>query len=73
MAPLALSSQRGARRPEKAGTKYTPPVSGTDAASSLACSGPSIMHRLSRSHEMPRPATATAPESSGCGGGVAEP
>ena len=27
--PLALSSQWGASRPEKAGTKYTPPVSGT--------------------------------------------
>mmetsp|Transcript_32939 Transcript_32939/g.72784 ORF Transcript_32939/g.72784 Transcript_32939/m.72784 type:complete len:286 (+) Transcript_32939:553-1410(+) len=64
--PRALSSQRGASSPEKAGTKYTPPLLVTDAASGSTSSGLSIMPMFFCIQLMPMPATATAPSNAYC-------
>jgi hypothetical protein len=76
--PAAPGSQYGARRPENAVTKYTPPVSGTEAANvfiSLAdLMKPMESRSLTRTlrgcnksrlvsyHLMAPPATPTAPD-----------
>mmetsp|Transcript_51148 Transcript_51148/g.102200 ORF Transcript_51148/g.102200 Transcript_51148/m.102200 type:complete len:230 (+) Transcript_51148:347-1036(+) len=61
MTPRASSLQCGAKRPENAGTRYTPPVSGTDSAMAVLCFTSSMILRLSLSHEIPTPAIATEP------------
>lgn len=46
IAPRASSRHQGASRPPKAGTKYTPPLSGTDpATASLSAAAPRARHR----------------------------
>mmetsp|Transcript_19942 Transcript_19942/g.43328 ORF Transcript_19942/g.43328 Transcript_19942/m.43328 type:complete len:261 (+) Transcript_19942:311-1093(+) len=48
--PLASPRQYGANSPAKAGTKYTPPLSGTDRASASLSSAFFTIPRLSLSH-----------------------
>ena len=63
MAPRAVASQCGAKRPENAGTKYTPPLSSTPAARVSTSGALPIMPRLSRSHWISEPVTAIEPSS----------
>ena len=63
MTPRASLRQCGANRPEKAGTNTTSPLSGTDRASFSTSDASPMMPRLSRSHRMSDPATATDPSS----------
>ena len=65
--PRASERHLGANRPLNAGTKYTPPVSGTDAASASTSDARSITPRLSRNHCTPAPAMATEPSSAYAG------
>ena len=61
MAPRASERQYGANRPEKAGTKYTPPLSSTVRAS-VSLSAASVMIFIwSRSHCTAEPVTAMEP------------
>lgn len=55
----APGSQYGARSPEKAVTKYTPPVFGTEAARLFTWDEEDIMNIESRIHWMALPATPT--------------
>ncbi len=59
--PRASGRQYGANRPEKAGTKYTPPLSGTPPARASISEAAEMSPRLSRSHCTPAPAMATDP------------
>lgn len=61
--PLALLHQCGAYKPEKAGTKYTPPLSGTERARDSVSAAEEIIPSWSRSHWMADPVTATLPSS----------
>ena len=61
--PRACSSQYGAPRPVKAGTRYTPPVSGTCRAAASLSEASAIRPRPSRSHWIVAPATNTLPSS----------
>ena len=61
--PRAYGSQYGAPRPTNAGTKYTPPVSGTDSASRSVSAAFAISPRPSRSHCTAAPAMNTLPSS----------
>ena len=61
--PRASLRQYGANRPEKAGTKYTPPLSSTVSASSSTSGEASIIFRLSRSHCTSAPVIAIEPSS----------
>ena len=60
-APRASGCQYGARSPEKAGTKTTPPLEETVDANSSTSLAEEMMPKLSRSHDTARPATAMAP------------
>ena len=61
MAPRAYMSQWGAPKPVKAGTTYTPPLSGTFRAK-YSLSAASVMRRSSsRSHWITAPPTNTLP------------
>ena len=66
--PRASGRQRGAKRPEKAGTITQPSLSGTLAASSSTSAAYSISPRLSRSHCTSAPVTAIEPSSMYAGG-----
>ena len=61
MRPPAPGSQYGARRPENAVTKYTPPLLGTDDARVLTSAAVVTRAIESRSHLMALPATAIEP------------
>ena len=63
MAPRASERQYGAKRPENAGTMYTPPLSSTEAARVSTSGALLIMPRLSRSHWISEPVTAMEPSS----------
>ena len=63
MTPRASFFQYGANRPEKAGTKYTPPLSSTVAASASTSAEDVISPRLSRSHWTSAPVIAIEPSS----------
>mmetsp|Transcript_1349 Transcript_1349/g.5497 ORF Transcript_1349/g.5497 Transcript_1349/m.5497 type:complete len:250 (+) Transcript_1349:415-1164(+) len=65
--PRASGRHLGANRPENAGTKYTPPASGTEAASGSTSLADRINPRLSLSHWTPAPAMATLPSSAYAG------
>src|SRR3954452_10751078 len=54
--PRASSRQYGAKSPENAGTKTTPPESSTDRASCSTSGASSMRPRLSRSHWTSAPA-----------------
>jgi len=54
-------SQWGAPSPTKAGTKYTPPLSGTEAASCSDSAEVAITWRPSRSHWMAAPVMKMLP------------
>ena len=56
-------SQYGAPRPTNAGTKYTPPVSGTAVASASLSAARSMSPSPSRSHWIAAPAMNTLPSS----------
>ena len=70
--PLISAARVGApvRRaePGERGTKSTPPLTSTDAASASPSSASPMMPRPSRSHWIAAPATKTAPSSAYCGG-----
>src|SRR5438309_11211053 len=53
--PRAYGSHQGAPRPVRAGTKTTPPVSGTEAAIGPASDAASMRCRPSRSHWIAAP------------------
>ena len=59
--PRASGRHRGANKPENAGTKYTPPTSGTDDANGSTSEADFMTPRLSLSHWTPAPAIATLP------------
>ena len=61
MVPRAAGSQCGAPRPVRAGTKTTPPESGTDAARGSVSSAELIRPSPSRSHCTAAPVTKIAP------------
>ena len=61
--PLASLRQYGAKRPENAGTKYTPPLSPTVLARSSTSSEEEISPMLSRSHCTNAPVIAIDPSS----------
>ena len=61
IAPRASERQYGANRPEKAGTKYMPPLSSTCRASDSDCDAPLMMPSWSRSHCTAEPVTAIEP------------
>ena len=61
--PRACGSQSGAPRPVSAGTKTTPPESGTERASASLCSAEEMMPSPSRNHWMAAPVTKIAPSS----------
>ena len=63
MVPRAYGSQCGAPSPTKAGTRYTPPVSGTDSASACVSAACVMTPRPSRSHCTAAPAMNTLPSS----------
>ena len=69
--PRASERHLGANKPLNAGTKYTPPVSGTVAASASTSDARSITPRLSRNHCTPAPAMATEPSNAYAGVAVA--
>ena len=60
-APRAYMSQWGAPRPVKADTTYTPPLSGTDSASTSHSWAVEMSPSSSRSHWMVLPALKTLP------------
>ena len=59
--PRASERQYGAKSPENAGTKYTPPLSSTDFARSSTSGAALISLRLSRSHWIRAPVMAIEP------------
>ena len=61
MTPRASLFQYGANRPEKAGTKYTPPLSSTVLASASTSAEDVISPMLSRSHWTSAPVIAIEP------------
>ena len=61
--PRAYGSHHGEPRPVNAGTTYTPPLSGTLAASGPISAASSMMPRPSRSHWIAAPVTKIAPSS----------
>ena len=61
--PAACASQCGAPRPTKAGTKTTPSVSGTLAASASTSAEEPMSFKLSRSHCTTAPAMKMLPSS----------
>ena len=61
--PPACGSQCGAPRPTKAGTKTTPPASGTPAASASTSADEPMRRRLSRSHCTTAPPIKMLPSS----------
>ena len=61
MVPRAYGSHHGAPSPVRAGTKYTPPVSGTDSESGPASAASRITPRPSRSHCKAAPVTKIDP------------
>ena len=61
MVPRAYGSQYGEPRPVNAGTKVTPPVSGTLAASGPVSAASSMMLIPSRIHWIAAPVTKIAP------------
>ena len=61
MVPRARSFQCGAYSPEKAGTKYTPPLSSASPASFSTSLLLAIIPKLSRSHCTSAPVTAIDP------------
>ena len=63
MTPRARGSHHGLPRPVSAGTKVTPPLSGTDAASGPTSAAASMMPSPSRSHWMAAPDTKAEPSS----------
>src|ERR1700694_2286816 len=63
MVPRAYGSQWGAPRPVNAGTRNTPPASGTDEGSGPASDALAMMPRPSRSHCRAAPVTKIAPSS----------
>ena len=63
IAPRASGRQYGANRPENAGTKYTPPLSSTLAASSSTSGAEEMMPSWSRNHWISDPVTAIDPSS----------
>ena len=62
-APRAYGSQCGAPSPAKAGTRKTPSLSGTEAASASISSAERIKPRPSRSHCTTAPPLKTLPSS----------
>jgi hypothetical protein len=63
IAPRASERQKGAKSPEKAGTKYRPPESSTWAASLSMSAAPEMIPSWSRSHCTAEPVTAMEPSS----------
>ncbi len=61
--PRARGSHHGLPRPVRAGTKVTPPLSGTDAASGPTSAADAMMPSPSRSHWMAAPDTKAEPSS----------
>ena len=61
--PRAYGSHHGLPRPVKAGTKYTPSVVSTDAASGPTSWRSAMMPSPSRSHWMAEPVEKMAPSS----------
>ncbi len=61
--PRAWGSHHGLPRPVRAGTKVTPPLSGTDEARGPTSSTEETMPRPSRSHWMAAPDTKVEPSS----------
>ncbi len=61
--PRAVGSHCGLPSPVSAGTKVTPPLSGTDAASGPTSAASSMMPSPSRSHWMAAPETKADPSS----------
>ena len=61
--PRARGSHHGLPRPVSAGTKVTPPLSGTDAASGPTSAAEEMMPSPSRSHWMAAPETKVDPSS----------
>ena len=59
--PRAVGSHQGLPRPVRAGTKMTPPLSGTDAASGPTSAAASMMPSPSRSHWIAAPETKAEP------------
>ena len=59
--PRAYMSQCGAPRPVKAGTMYTPALSGTEEATSPLSAAEEMSPSSSRSHCMALPALNTLP------------
>src|SRR4029079_15556019 len=59
--PRAYGSHHGEPRPVNAGTTYTPPASGTDAASGPISAASRMTPRPSRSHWISAPVTKIAP------------
>ena len=70
MAPRASASQYGAPSPVKAGTTYTPPVSGTLRAMAHVSATSSMRPSSSRSHCKRAPAMNTLPSSAYSGPGA---
>jgi hypothetical protein len=67
MAPRASGCQYGAPSPVKAGTKVTPPLSGTLLASASMSPLLRIACRPSRSHSTTAPPMKTLPSRANCG------
>ncbi len=67
MAPRASACQYGAPRPVKAGTKITPPASGTLSARPCTSPLPLMACRPSRSHCTTAPPMKTLPSRAYCG------
>ena len=63
MMPRASGSHQGLPKPVSAGTKVTPPLSGTDPASGPMSAAVSMMPSPSRSHWMAAPLTKVEPSS----------
>ena len=61
--PRAYGSHQGEPSPVNAGTRYTPPESGTERASGSESAADSKIPRPSRSHWIAAPATNTLPSS----------
>src|ERR1700722_5396590 len=64
--PRAAESQCGAPNPTNAGTKYAPPVSGTDAAIDSDSAAVEMICILSRNHCTAAPAMNTLPSTANC-------
>ena len=61
--PRARGSHHGLPRPVRAGTKVTPPLSGTEAASGPTSAAVEMMPSPSRSHWIAAPETKADPSS----------